>query len=174
MSIHNTIKSISGILLAFGPALVWGHAQLLVAPAPDDPTPAAFVSPLPREDNVRMKDLLPCGGFRSQPPASVKGEPQRLYTMGSTIRVHWKETNDHPGVWRIDLSADEEKSWQVLFNMKDGDDGEISEEAPKYYWADITLPAGVKCNNCTFRLTQSMGEIDDGNDYFSCADITIN
>lgn len=155
--------------------LVSAHAQLLVAPAPNDPDPTGFVSPLPREDNVRMKDILPCGGFRSQPPASVKGAPQRVYSSGTTVRVHWKETNDHPGVWRIDLSSDNEKTWQILFNMKDDNDGEgLSEETPKYYWADITLPAGVQCENCTFRLTQSMGDIDDGNDYFSCADITIN
>ncbi len=167
--------AISTFILTCLPLLVSAHTQLLVAPAPNDPDPSGFVSPLPREDNVRMKDILPCGGFRSQSPASVKGEPKRTYTSGSTIRVHWKETNDHPGVWRIDLSSDNEKSWQVLFNMKDDIDGEqLSEETPKFYWADITLPAGVKCDNCTFRLTQSMGEIDDGNDYFSCADITIN
>lgn len=162
-------------ILASLPSLATAHAQLLVAPPPDDLNPSAFASPLPREDNVRMKDLLPCGGFRSQPPASVKGEPKRTYASGSTVRVHWKETNDHPGVWRIDLSSDNEKTWQVLFNMKDDADGEaLSEETPKFYWADITLPAGLTCENCTFRLTQSMGEIDDGNDYFSCADITIN
>jgi hypothetical protein len=174
MNIHSITARVTGVLLGVLPLLVWGHAQLLVGPAPDDPTPAAFKSPLPREDNVRMKDILPCGGFGGQAPASVKGQVQNTYSSGSTVRVHWKETNDHTGVWRIDLSADEEKTWQVLFNIKDGADGEISEEAPKYYWADITLPAGLTCKNCTFRLTQSMGDIDDGNDYFSCADIAIN
>ena len=168
---------LSGLILILLPPLVAGHAQLLVAPAPDDPDPAAFNSPLPREDNVRMKNILPCGGFRGAPPASIKGTAQRAYVSGSTVRVHWKETNDHTGVWRIDISADDEKSWKLLFNIKDGaDDGisELTEEMPKYYWADIELPAGLKCENCTFRLTQSMGEIDDGDDYFSCADITIN
>lgn len=167
---------LSALFMVMLSPLVFGHAQLLVAPAPDDLNPAAFTSPLPREDNVRMKNIQPCGGLRGQPPASIKGMPQQTYTSGSTVRVHWKETNDHTGVWRIDISADAEKSWQVLFNVKDGaDDGtsELTEAMPKYYWADITLPAGVKCENCTFRLTQSMGEIDDGNDYFSCADITI-
>lgn len=172
---HGIINIIAGLALTSLPVLASAHAQLLVAPAPNDPAPETFISPLPREDNVRMKDIQPCGAFRSQPPASVKGEPKRSYTSGSTVRVHWKETNDHPGIWRIDLSSDNEKSWQVLLNMKDDIDGEmLSEETPKYYWADITLPAGVKCENCTFRLTQSMGGIDDGNDYFSCADITIN
>jgi hypothetical protein len=164
---------ISGIIWMLLPPLALGHAQLLVAPAPDDPDPSAFVSPLPREDSVRMKNILPCGGQRGQPPASIKGTVQRSYASGSTIRVHWKETNDHEGVWRIDLSADNEKSWQMLFNMKDGIDEGISEEMPRYYWADIILPDGLKCESCTFRLTQSMGEIEDGNDYFSCADITI-
>ncbi len=165
---------VSGFIMLFLPLLVAGHAQLLVAPPPDDPDPSAFVSPTPREDNVRMKDILPCGGFGGKPPASIKGVPKQTYTSGSTIRVHWKETNDHAGVWRIDLSADNEKSWKLLFNMKDGTEGDtFSEEAPKYYWADIILPAGLQCENCTFRLTQSMGDIDDGNDYFSCSDITI-
>jgi hypothetical protein len=170
------VRYLSGLLLIILSPLVSGHAQLLVAPAPDDQNPSEFISPLPREDNVRMKDILPCGGFQGKPPASVKGQPQRVYASGSTVRVHWKETNDHSGVWRIDISADYEKSWQVLFNIKDGaDDGvtELTEEMPKYYWADITLPPGLKCESCTFRLTQSMGNIDDGNDYFSCADITI-
>ena len=166
---------ISGFILMFMPMLVVAHAQLLVAPSPEDNDPVAFVSPLPREDNVRMKNILPCGGFRGEAPASVKGDPRRTYASGSAIRVHWKETNDHGGVWRIDLSADNEKSWQLLFNMKDAEDGDtFSEESPKFYWADIQLPAGLQCENCTFRLTQSMGEIDDGDDYFSCADITIN
>jgi hypothetical protein len=155
--------------------MVWGHAQLLVAPPPDDSNPAAFNSPLPRADTVRMKDILPCGGERGQPPASVKGNPQRTYAKGSTIKVHWKETNDHAGVWRLDISSDNEKTWKMLLNMKDGEDPnmKLSEETPQYYWADITLPADLQCENCTFRMTQSMGEIDDGNDYFSCADITI-
>ncbi|NIN34006.1 MAG: hypothetical protein GTO60_02375, partial [Gammaproteobacteria bacterium] len=61
------------------PALVLGHAQLLVAPPPDDPDPDSFNSPIPREDRVRMKDILPCGGYRGNPPASVKGSPQNTY-----------------------------------------------------------------------------------------------
>jgi hypothetical protein len=49
----------------------------------------------------------------------------------------------------------------------------LTEEKPKYYWADIKLPDDLRCENCTFRLTQSMGDIDDNNDYYSCADIRI-
>ena len=168
-----------GILLLFTPALVLGHAQLLVAPAPDDPNPDAFNSPIPREDRVRMKDILPCGGYRGDPPASVKEESHQNYKKGETIRVHWKETTDHSGVWRIDISPDNEKNWHTLLLLKDGVDevegvNDLSEEEPKFYWADITLPpAGLVCENCTFRLTQSMGPMDDENDYYSCADITI-
>jgi hypothetical protein len=153
--------------------LVFGHAQLLLGPAPDDDQPEAFNSPLPREDSVRMKNLLPCGGHRAQPPASVKGIPFRTYEKGSTIMVHWKETNDHDGIWRFDLSSDNEKSWETLLQLKDGIDGEMSEETPRYSWVEITLPEHVQCENCTFRLTQSMGPIDDGDDYYSCADIRI-
>jgi hypothetical protein len=87
--------------------------------------------------------------------------------------VHWKETNDHPGVWRIDISVDKEQSWQILLHMKDGVDVGLSEATPKYYWSDISLPAGLQCDNCTIRLTQSMGDIDNGNDYYSCADVRI-
>lgn len=171
---RRNIALTSVFILMIAPLVAVGHAQLLIAPAPDDTDAASFISPLPREDNVRMKDILPCGGFRGEPPASAKAPVKRTYQSGSTIRVHWKETNDHAGVWRIDLSADNEKSWQVLLNMKDGtDEGEMSEASPKFYWADIQLPAGLQCESCTFRLTQSMGDIDDGNDYFSCADITI-
>lgn len=174
----NIIHKIIVVVALVIPTLAWPHAQLLVAPAPDDPSPGTFNSPLPREDNVRMKNILPCGGFRGQPPVSIKGESQRTYQRGETIRVHWKETNDHSGVWRFDISPDNENSWQNLLTIKDGTDeyvgvSELSEEAPKYYWADITLPAGLICENCTFRMTQSMGAIEDGNDYFSCADITI-
>jgi hypothetical protein len=151
----------------------FGHAQLLVEPAPGDPVPESYNSPLPREDNVRMKNILPCGGFRGQPPASVKGEPQRTYEKGSRVTVHWKETNDHTGVWRFDISADNEQSWRTLLLLNDGSDGELSEGSPKYSWAEITLPEDINCENCTFRLTQSMGPIDDGNDYYSCADIRI-
>ncbi len=171
------VRQIAATLL-FVPLVVWGHATLLQTPAPDDPNPAAFNSPLPRVENVRMKDILPCGGLRGDPPASVKGEPTGIYKKGETIRVHWKETTDHTGEWRIDISPDNEKSWHTLLLMKDGVDevegvSDLSEEEPKFSWADITLPAGLVCENCTFRLTQSMGPIDDGNDYYSCADITI-
>jgi hypothetical protein len=167
-----------GILLISLPPLVWSHATLLRSPAADDPNPAAFHSPLPRVENVRMKDILPCGGLRGDLPASVKGQPQETYSKGETIRVHWKETTDHSGVWRIDISPDNEKSWHTLLLMKDGVDevegvNDLSEEEPRFSWADVTLPAGLVCENCTFRLTQSMGPIDDENDYYSCADITI-
>ena len=168
------------LLILFSiPALVLGHAQLLVGPAPDDPDPDSFNSPIPREDRVRMKDILPCGGYRGDPPASVKGEPKGTYRNGQTIRVHWKETTDHTGVWRFDISPDNEQSWHTILLLKDGVDevegvSDLSEEEPKYSWADITLPAGLVCENCTFRMTQSMGPLDDGNDYYSCADITIN
>jgi hypothetical protein len=62
--------------------------------------------------------------------------------------------------------------------MKDGVDevegvNDLSEEEPRFSWADVTLPSGLVCKNCTFRLTQSTGPIDDENDYYSCADITI-
>ncbi|MGK0297134.1 MAG: hypothetical protein ACI9XC_000735 [Gammaproteobacteria bacterium] len=167
-----------GVLLLSLPTLVWGHATLLQSPATDDPNPAAFNSPLPRVENVRMKDILPCGGLRGEAPASVKGEPTGKYNKGETIRVHWKETTDHSGVWRIDISPDNEKNWHTLLLMKDGVDevegvNDLSEEEPRFSWADVTLPAGLVCENCTFRLTQSMGPIDDENDYYSCADITI-
>jgi hypothetical protein len=167
-----------GMLLIFAPILAFGHATLLQSPAPDDPDPGAFNSPLPRVENVRMKDILPCGGLRGDPPASIKGAPQGTYRKGETIRVHWKETTDHSGVWRIDLSPDNEKSWHTLLLLKDGVDevegvNDLSEEEPRFSWADITLPPGLVCENCTFRLTQSMGPIDDQNDYYSCADITI-
>ena len=126
-----------------------------------------------------MKDILPCGGLRGEAPASVKGAPQGTYSKGDTIRVHWKETNDHSGVWRIDISPDNEQSWHTLLLLKDGVDevegvNDLSEEEPRFSWADITLPSGLVCENCTFRLTQSMGPIDDENDYYSCADITIH
>ncbi len=166
------------VLIAL-PIMGWGHATLLASPAPDDPNPESFNSPPPRVENVRMKDILPCGGLRGNPPASEKGDPVRTYDKGETIRVHWKETTDHSGEWRIDISADYEKSWHTLLLIKDGVDevegvSDLSEEEPKYYWADITLPAGLVCENCTFRFTQSMGPIDDGNDYYSCSDIKIN
>lgn len=167
------------------PILAWGHAQLLVEPPPsnpsqyDDPTPEIFNSPLPRADsnNVRMKDILPCGGFGGEPPHSVKGEALRTYSKEETVRVHWKETNDHTGVWRFDISYDNDKTWNLLLNMKDGgtdvrEDDQLSVDSPAYYWADIKLP-DAQCENCTFRMTQSMGAIDDGNDYFTCADIKI-
>jgi hypothetical protein len=161
------------------PIVVWGHATLLASPAPDDLDPESFNSPPPRVENVRMKDILPCGGLRGSPPASVKGEPVKTYSKGETIRVHWKETTDHSGVWRVDISPDNENNWHTLLLLKDGVDevegiNDLSEEEPKYYWADVTLPAGLVCENCTFRFTQSMGPIDDGNDYYSCSDIRIN
>ena len=95
----------------------------------------------------------------------------------SVLLRAYKETNDHTGVWRFDISYDNDKTWNLLLNMKDGgtdvrEDDQLSVDSPAYYWADIKLP-DAQCENCTFRMTQSMGAIDDGNDYFTCADIKI-
>jgi hypothetical protein len=159
-------------LLAFAifllPQLVLAHAQLLSAQ--EQAALGISNSPIPRVDSDSVKDTSPCGAVDTG-----KAAPTQTYTEGSTIEVHWKETINHTGVFRFDLSTDNDQTFTNLLanDIVDGNDAGVSRAAPKRYVTQIQLPAGVTCDNCTLRMTQSMGAIDDNDDYFSCSDIRI-
>ena len=148
-------------LLGFGllsPGIVRGHALL--------------TSPKPRDNSDLYKDPNgPCGVGKTTNPS--------VLTSGSTLTVNWTETVNHPGCFLFDLSTDGDKTWQLLANVKHVATG----TTPRPYTAQVQLPGGVTCSNCTFRMRQIMygtdadpcppATIPMGATYYSCADVTL-
>ena len=133
---------------------------------------ALLVSPVPRDNSDSHKDPNgPCGIAKT-------GNPTVL-TAGSKITVDWKETVDHQGCFLFDLSTDGDQTWQLVANVKH----QTSPPTPRPYTAQVQLPAGVTCTNCTFRMRQIMYGLDTdpcppatiptGATYYSCADVTL-
>lgn len=133
---------------------------------------ALLVSPVPRDNSDLHKDPNgPCGVAKTNSPS--------VLTAGSTLTVDWKETVNHQGCFLFDLSTDGDKSWQLLANVKHVSTG----STPRPYTAQVQLPAGVTCTNCTFRMRQIMYGLDtdpcppatipSGATYYSCADVTL-
>jgi hypothetical protein len=131
-----------------------------------------LTSPKPRDNSDLYKDPNgPCGVGKTANPS--------VLTSGATLTVNWTETVNHPGCFLFDLSTDGDKTWQLLANVKHVATG----TTPRPYTAQVQLPAGVTCTNCTFRMRQIMygtdadpcppATIPFGATYYSCADVTL-
>jgi hypothetical protein len=136
----------------------------------------------------------PCGQTTDGRTATVTA-----LTAGAQVTIHWEEYIDHPGFFRIAFDPDGSDSFPVIANMDDvtpnqcgvdtcmsgamavtagnpvGDsvlayvaDGETS--------ATITVP-NMNCENCTLQviqfMTDKLGDNNDNEIYYQCADITI-
>lgn len=157
--------------------LAWGHAQLLIKADLDS---MGIDGPIPRVDNDNLKsDADTCGGTIAN-AGNVKGEPLKAYVKGSTITVGFKETINHVGVFRFDFSSDNDATFQPLVvnndptlngMINDPNDAGVSQATPLTRTVQVTLP-DIVCDNCTFRMTQSMGDLASNN-YYSCADVKL-
>jgi MYXO-CTERM domain-containing protein len=106
-------------------------------------------------------------------------------TAGSTITVEFTETIQHPGFFRISFDDDGQDAFvpppfarteiqmgaTTLPVLKDN----IPDTMQADYTAEIVVP-NTPCENCTLQLIQVMTSAqtwDEGDIYFTCADIRI-
>lgn len=141
--------------LALSAPQAWGHAEL--------------VSPRPRSPGAK-KEPGPCGGVLAT------GNPTPLIA-GSTLKVDFKETVDHPGRYRIAFSPNATDTVaiydaNILLNNIPDLQGAVSDLNPRNYSANITVPTTL-CNPCSLQLIQYMTENTPPTLYYSCADIRI-
>lgn len=130
-----------------------GHARLL----PGGSTPG-------RSNSAGLK-TGPCGEV-------AKGSPVATFNVGQKITVQWEETINHPGYFEFSISSNGDQSFQLLLTVPDNLNS--TDDLPHRYQAEIQLPAGLSCDNCTLQMIQQMTENPSNpRPYFSCSDITI-
>jgi hypothetical protein len=134
-----------------------------------------LVKPVPRDTTDTKLKMGPCGGDAMNGPLTKK-TPVEQYQPGATITVDFKETVGHQGCFLFRLSSTgDDKNFQVLKQVADpaGVGGNMSTQ--------LTLPAGVTCQNCTLQLIQVMlgancaatQDPTATSNYYSCSDIRI-
>ncbi len=134
-----------------------------------------MVSPKARELDQKQG---PCGVS-----GSVRGKNITTVKAGSTLRVTWRETVNHPSHFRISFDADgdndfiDPKSYEDRFtNASVLIDG-ISDAAGGLFAADVVLP-DIACDNCTLQLVQVMYDkqpyaVGTNDLYYRCADLKL-
>jgi MYXO-CTERM domain-containing protein len=159
----------SALIIAAGlltPSIAFAHASL--------------VYPSPRTTELKTG---PCGAA-----GSVRGTNVTTLTAGSTIKVKWTETIEHPGHYRISFDPDGQdfytpqsfvENTEGQLNVIDDLIPDIAGTAPHAYELDITLP-NMECTNCTLQMIQMMTDkapytLPPNSDdiYYQCADITL-
>jgi hypothetical protein len=146
------ILLLTALILSSQPAL--SHTRLKASPGV-----------APRSTNAGIK-TGPCGGF-----ARIAAPP--TLNAGSTLRVTWEETIDHPGRFEIYFSNAGMAGFVLLKTVIDNQTGAGSGPTPHQYFTDITLP-NVTCTDCTLQLIQVMTENPlSPSLYYSCADMVL-
>jgi hypothetical protein len=136
----------------------------------------ALVDPPPRSSSLKQG---PCG----QGPSEPRSANVTTFHAGETITVHWKETIDHPGHYRIAFDPDGQSLFRVPTSFTDVSggpgvllDGIADEPGVHEYTVQVTLP-DVVTENATLQVIQMMTDkppYGDGNDvYFQCADLVL-
>jgi hypothetical protein len=148
-------------------------AALVLAPSVAS-AHALLVKPVPRDITDTKLKMGPCGGSAATGPLTKKA-PVEQYQPGATITVDFKETVNHTGCYLFRLSPTGDNGpWQVLKQVEDT--GAIGGNLT----TQLTLPAGVTCQNCTLQFIQVMNGGCVANqdptatpNYYSCADVRI-
>ncbi len=141
----------------------------------------ALEQPAARYSRDYLKDG-PCGRADNPP-----GESVETYAPGETITVRWDEFIDHPGHFRIALSAEGDGAFvdPVAYDdfysapnvLADGIEDPGGVQVHEY---SLTLPDGLECETCVLQLIQVMTDKPPwgpagGNElYYQCADIRIS
>lgn len=135
--------------------IIFAHSQFKIGSA----TP-------PRYNTPAIKTYPPCGNATTL--EYLRTNRKAIFISGETITVEWKETVDHPGSFRFDLSpTGDEEFTEMIPPVADTQDGTPT---PHYYSQSIQLNY-PPCETCTLRLRQDMSNREDF--YYSCADIVI-
>ena len=134
-----------------------------------------MVSPVARELDQKQG---PCGVT-----GSVRGANVTTVRAGSTLRVTWRETVDHPSHFRISFDADGDDDFgdpagydDLYSNAAVLVDG-ISDQAGGLFSADVVLP-DIECDHCTLQLVQVMYDkkpyaVGTNDLYYRCADLKL-
>jgi hypothetical protein len=115
-------------------------------------------------------------------------------TAGAEVTIVWEEYVDHPGFYRVAFDADGDDGFPVIANMDDvtpaqcgldctgvdyalgAEDGVLAYVDDGNTSASFVVP-NMNCENCTLQVIQFMTDkLGNGNDdeiYYQCADITI-
>jgi hypothetical protein len=151
-SVRFLIAALITALLISQPAL--SHTRLKASPGV-----------APRSTNAGIK-TGPCGGF-----ARIAAPP--TLNAGSTLKVYWEETIDHPGRFEVYFSKAGQANFVILKTIEDTLTGAGSGPTPHQYSADIVLP-NETCTDCTLQLIQVMTENPlSPSLYYSCADMIL-
>jgi hypothetical protein len=148
-------------LLASAPSIADAHALL--------------VKPVPRDTTDTLLKMGPCGGSMANGPLTKKA-PVEQYMPGQMITVDYKETVGHQGCYLFQLSSTgNDQNFTTLLQVNDpgGNQGVLQ--------AQVKLPNGVTCANCTLRVIQVMlgaacaanQDPTNTSNYYSCADVRI-
>lgn len=110
--------------------------------------------------------LGPCGGVaRTLTP--------KILQKGSSVRVDWEETVQHPGYYEFYFSEAGDASFQWLGTVNDNQDGAIVGGVSHKFSTTLTMPT-VTCTSCTLQMIQVMTEDPAApSNYYSCADINL-
>jgi hypothetical protein len=134
---------------------IYAHAQFTI----DGATP-------PRYNTDSIKTSPPCGAESAW--ASYRSNRKGIFLQGQTITLEWIETVNHPGSFEFDFAAANDEAFvQLIPPVADTQD---LTPTPHYYSQTIQLNYDP-CDACTLRMSQNMG--NQGNYYYSCADIVI-
>lgn len=175
---HGTVKPMSKRLIAL---CVAATVAVSLVPTVAD-AHIRLTSPVPRSNADGLKPPTyppPCGNVAA-------GGVKAVYKPGATVNVKWVETIGHAGCFQIGFSSDG-TNFTVLKQINDPT-GDVGNGLA--FNTDVTLPAGVKCDKCTLQLRQLMlesatvktcvanqvppsGGANQGNTYYSCADVMV-
>jgi hypothetical protein len=107
----------------------------------------------------------PCGGVARTATA-------KLLAPGTSVRVDWEETIQHPGRYEFYLLDQNDQNPQMIASIPDDQDG--TNDLPHMFTNMIQLPVNFTCTNCTLQMIQVMTEVPAAPTYYySCADIKV-
>lgn len=114
----------------------------------------------PRSAATGLK-TAPCGGV-------ARTSTPKILTPGSTVRVDWQETINHPGRFEFYWSSGGDTGFTLLATVQDTQNG--TNDLPHNYSTMITIPT-TPCTECTLQMIQVMTENNPPSMYYSCADV---
>lgn len=139
----------------------------------------ALLDPPARYDRSYQKDG-PCGRADNPP-----GEVRTTYEAGQTITIAFDEFINHPGHYRVSLSAEGDGAFVDPTDYEDFYPAEnvllddIEDPSVQTHAVEVKLPDGLICDHCVLQVLQIMydkmpwGPAGGNEIYYQCSDIAI-
>lgn len=106
----------------------------------------------------------PCGAY-------ARTATPKVLQSGSSVRVDWQETVQHPGRYEFYFSPAGDANFVLLKTVVD--DQNDSATLPHAFSTTLTMPSGT-CTDCTLQMVQVMTENPAApTNYYSCADVQL-